>query len=104
MGQNGLDGNSKEHLKNASQLFKMVGSSASEKDTIPGRQCMASCFFLSKLYEDVIVYLNSIQNYLASDDDFNWNYGITLASIKDFKKAEEAFLNIQSEIYRSDPV
>jgi len=55
MGQNGLDGNSKEHLKNASQLFKMVGSSVSEKDTIPGRQCMASCFFLSKIFEDVLV-------------------------------------------------
>jgi intraflagellar transport protein 56 len=35
-----------------------VGSSASECDTIPGRQAMASCFFLMKLYEDVLVFLN----------------------------------------------
>jgi len=37
---------------------------------------MASCFFLLKQFEDVLVYLKSIKTYLASDDDFNWNYGI----------------------------
>jgi intraflagellar transport protein 56 len=26
----------------------MVGASPSECDTIPGRQCMASCFFILK--------------------------------------------------------
>lgn len=30
-------------------------------DTIPGRQCMASCFFLLKQFVDVLVYLNSIK-------------------------------------------
>ena len=31
------------------------------KDTIPGRQCMASCFFLLKQFEDVLIYLNSVK-------------------------------------------
>ena len=39
----------------------MVGASASECDTIPGRQCMASCFFLLKLFDDVLVFLSSIK-------------------------------------------
>jgi hypothetical protein len=30
-------------------------------DTIAGRQCMASCFFLLRQFEDVLVYLNSIK-------------------------------------------
>lgn len=30
-------------------------------DTIPGRQCMSSCFFLLKQFEDVLIYLNSIK-------------------------------------------
>jgi len=30
-------------------------------DTIPGRQCMASCFFLLKQFEDVLIYLNSVK-------------------------------------------
>ena len=48
-------------------------------DTIPGRQCMASCFFLLKQFEDVLIYLNSIRvimpvtrvNVLLSDE-LNW--------------------------------
>ena len=53
-----------------------VGASASECDTIPGRQCMASCFFLLKQFEDVLVFLQSVKSYFPNDDDFNWNYGI----------------------------
>lgn len=41
---------------------------------------------------------------MASDDDFNWNHGIALANTKDYKAAEEAFSNVQSENYRADPV
>lgn len=55
---------------------RQVGASASECDTIPGRQCMASCFFLLKQFEDVLIYLKSIKTYFYNDDDFNWNYGI----------------------------
>lgn len=32
---------SRDHLKMAQQYFQLVGASASECDTIPGRQCMA---------------------------------------------------------------
>ena len=44
----GQNTESREHLKVAQNLFQLVGSSAQECDTIPGRQCMASCFFLLK--------------------------------------------------------
>jgi hypothetical protein len=37
-------------------------------DTIAGRQCMASCFFILRQFEDVLVYLNSIK--VSSTDDF----------------------------------
>lgn len=36
---------SKEHLKNAQQYLHLVGGSATECDTIPGRQCMV-CFVI----------------------------------------------------------
>lgn len=44
-------------MKQAQQYFHLVGSSQTECDTIPGRQCMASCFFLVKQFEDVLIYL-----------------------------------------------
>jgi intraflagellar transport protein 56 len=93
---------SREHLKMAQQLFQLVGASTSECDTIPGRQCMASCFFLLRQFEDVLVYLKSIKPYFANDDDFNWNYGIACAAAGDVKEAKEALLQIQSEKYRAE--
>ena len=36
---------------------QVVGSSSSECDTIPGRQAMASCFFLLRQFDDVLVFL-----------------------------------------------
>jgi intraflagellar transport protein 56 len=57
----GQEQESREHLKVAQQYFQLVGGSASECDTIPGRQCMASCFFLLKQFDDVLIYLNSIK-------------------------------------------
>jgi intraflagellar transport protein 56 len=66
---------SREHLKVAQQCFQLVGTSAHECDTIPGRQCMASCFFLMKQFEDVNIYLNSVKAYMYNDDDFNHNHG-----------------------------
>lgn len=121
---------SREHLKIAQQYFQLVGASPSECDTIPGRQCMASCFFLLKQFEDVLIYLNSIKSYFYNDDDFNWNYGIAkgtvlwvvswlfvsflckclliltffTASNGEYKDAEEALLLIQNEKYKNDYV
>jgi intraflagellar transport protein 56 len=95
----GQKSGSHEHLKLAQQLFQLVGASASEADTIPGRQCMASCFFLLRQFEDVLVYLKSIKPYFSNDDDFNWNFGIALAAAGDFKEAKEAFQMVQNEKY-----
>lgn len=64
----------REHVKIAQQYFQLVGSSASECDTIPGRQCMASCFFLLRQFEDVLIYLSSIKSYFINDDSFNFNF------------------------------
>ncbi|KAJ8600042.1 hypothetical protein CTAYLR_001809 [Chrysophaeum taylorii] len=102
----------RDHIKMAQQFFQLVGSSASECDTIPGRQCMASCFFLLKQFEDVNIYLNSIKAYMYNDDDFNWNHGtqpqtssssqISLAQTGNYKAAEEALLLVQNERYKAE--
>ena len=58
-------------------------------DTIHGRQCMASCFFLLKQFEDVLIYFNSIKSYFYNDDSFNFNYAQAKAANGNFKEAEE---------------
>uniref|UniRef100_A0A8C6LMW4 Intraflagellar transport protein 56 n=1 Tax=Nothobranchius furzeri TaxID=105023 RepID=A0A8C6LMW4_NOTFU len=88
---------SRDHLKIAQQFFQLVGGSASECDTIPGRQCMASCFFLLRQFEDVLVYLSSVKGYFCNDDTFSFNYAQAKAALGNYKEAEELFLLIQSE-------
>ncbi|XP_051563800.1 intraflagellar transport protein 56 isoform X2 [Myxocyprinus asiaticus] len=95
---------SRDHLKIAQQFFQLVGGSASECDTIPGRQCMASCFFLLKQFKDVLIYLNSVKNYFYNDDTFNFNYAQAKAAMGNYREAEEVFLLIQSEKIKNDYV
>lgn len=62
---------------------------------------MASCFFLLKQFDDVLVYLNSIKSYFQSDDDFHWNYALACAATGDYKEAEGSFLLIRNEKYKT---
>ncbi|XP_069765379.1 intraflagellar transport protein 56 isoform X1 [Narcine bancroftii] len=98
----GQEQGSREHLKIAQQYFQLVGGSASECDTIPGRQCMASCFFLLKQFEDVLIYLNSVKSYFYNDDLFNFNDAQAKAAVGNFKEAEEVFQLIQNEKLKND--
>eukprot|EP01137_Pigoraptor_chileana_P005442 Opistho-2@2870 len=98
----GQEQDSTEHMKIAQQYFQLVGGSASECDTIPGRQCMASCFFLLKQFDDVLIYLNSIKSYFYNDDTFNYNFAQAKAAVGNYKEAEEVFLLIQNERIKSE--
>ncbi|KAL0216536.1 hypothetical protein P9112_008720 [Eukaryota sp. TZLM1-RC] len=90
----GQETSSEEHLNIAAQYFQLVGTSETECDTIQGRQAMSMAYFLNGQYDDVLIYLKSISDFFPNDDDFNFNYGITLAATGNFKEAEEAFLSI----------
>ncbi|XP_020294352.1 intraflagellar transport protein 56 isoform X2 [Pseudomyrmex gracilis] len=100
----GQETNSRDSIKTAQQYFQLVGSSHSECDTIPGRQCMASFFFLYRQFEKVRLYLNSIKTYFSNQDNFNFNYAQAQTGAGYFKEAEEAFLMIRNEKYKNDYV
>ncbi|CAB1341986.1 unnamed protein product, partial [Coregonus sp. 'balchen'] len=91
----------RDHLKIAQQFFQLVGGSASECDTIPGRQCMASCFFLLRQFEDVLIYLNSVKSYFYNDDAFNFNYAQAKAAVGNYREAEENDKNKSDYVYLS---
>ena len=90
------------YKEKAMQFFIAVGSSASECDTIPGRQCMATKLFLEGSFKDANIYFNSIREYLFDDDAFNWNYGMSMAASGNFKEAEELLLLVKNEKWRSE--
>ncbi|CAG9093505.1 unnamed protein product [Plutella xylostella] len=90
-----------EHMKTAQQSFHAVGSSPSECDTIPGRQCMASSYFLAAQHEEVLLYLNSIKSFFVNDDTFNFNYAQAKVATGFYREAEECLLAIQDETIRA---
>ena len=96
--------NNKDFVRQAQQYFQVVGASSTECDTIPGRQAMASCFFLLKQFNDVLIYLNSIKMYFKDNDDFNYNYGQAKAAIGKWVEAEDALVRVQSEIIKNEYV
>jgi len=43
-----------------------------------------------------------VKSFFESDEDFNWNYGISLAGAGNYKEALDAFARIQNEKYKTD--
>ena len=87
----------------ATHHFQSVGKSSAQCDTIPGRQCMASYFYLTNQFDDVVHYLGSIESYLdGGDDDFHWNYGISLAAAGKYGKGLESLLKVTDKSWKRD--
>lgn len=98
----GQMGNIQEYLKVAQNYFHLIGGSPAECDTIQGRQCMASYYFLVKQFEEVNLYLSSIKSYFYNDDTFNFNHGQARMMTNSFKEAEEAFMLIENDRIKND--
>lgn len=88
------------HIRSAQHCLQLVGSSESECDTIPGRQCMAMSFMLAEKFEDALIFLDSIETFSQNDDHFYWNKGICLASLQKYHEAEVMFESIRNENYK----
>ena len=88
----------------AKAYFESVGSNPSEKDTIPGRNAMALCYFIKRQFEDCLLYLGSIRQYLPEAGDFQWNYGVALAARGRYAEAEESLLAVRSAALTADPL
>ncbi|GFH49820.1 intraflagellar transport protein 56 [Chaetoceros tenuissimus] len=73
----------------AIDLFEQAGNY--DRDTVPGRQCMASALILKKEFDKANVFLESVQDYLTGDDIFNWNYGLSLAASGIVKKQKRSY-------------
>ena len=57
--------NNKQLVHQAHDHLQTVGQSPIDCDTILGRQCMASCLFLEKKFDEANIYFNSISSFLG---------------------------------------
>jgi hypothetical protein len=56
---------------------------------------MASCFFVLRQFDDVLIYLKSIESYFPTDEAFVFNYGIARAAAGQTRDAEAGLLSLQ---------
>lgn len=93
-----------EGIALAAEIFNLIGTSKSERDTVQGRQSMASNLILNNRYDEAIRYLETIESYCSDDNDFHWNYGISLGNTGKYKAALEQFLQMDEEVRKKRSV
>lgn len=96
----GQENESMDHLRKGQEYLQLIGTSELHCDTVLGRQCIALCFILSRQFEDALVYLESIRDYIPNEDTFRWNYGLTLAETGRFLEAQVQLEGIQNDEFR----
>lgn len=100
--QYGQHYNSAQPLLDAKDYFQFVGVSPIDRDTILGRQAMASVMMLTQKYKESLVYFDSIKSYMESNDAFNFNYAQVLVKMGDFEGAEACLIAVQNEKYQQE--
>ncbi|CAL6019175.1 Intraflagellar_transport protein IFT56 [Hexamita inflata] len=88
-------------LTYARAAYATVGQSDADKDTLLGRRSMAAAFFLDGEFDDASLYYESIEDIAKeSEEQFDLNYGLTLAAIgKDDKALELLARQINSAYF-----
>jgi intraflagellar transport protein 56 len=83
-------------LEEANAIFGEIGELEVVRDTVPGRQCLATTKFLTSDYDDVLKILHSIEKSAGDTDEFNYNKGMTLALLSRWAEAERYFLLVKN--------
>lgn len=87
-------------LTYARAAYATVGQSDADKDTLLGRRAMAAAFFLDGEFDDAALYYESIEEIAKeSEEQFDLNYGLTLAAIGKDDKALELLSKQQNSQY-----
>lgn len=89
-------------LEEANNIFTQIGEMDVIKDTVPGRQCLATSKFLSGEYQEALRVLNTIEEHMEGVDEFYFNKGMALASLERWAEAERYFLLIQNTYYTTE--
>jgi intraflagellar transport protein 56 len=83
-------------LDEANTIFVEIGDLDVVRDTVPGRQCLATTKFMTSQYDDVLKILQTIEKQAGDTDEFNYNKAMTLALLSRWAEAERYFLLVKN--------
>ncbi|KAH0791210.1 TPR Domain containing protein [Histomonas meleagridis] len=89
-------------IEEAKNLFSKIGNMKEVKDTILGREALASSKFINGQYSDALKVLNTIEEYESDEDEYNYNKAMTLAALSKYSEAEKYFLSVKSPQYTKE--
>jgi intraflagellar transport protein 56 len=89
-------------IEEANSIFSDIGSMESTKDTVPGRECLASTKFIVGEYDEALRVLQTIEEIVSDVDEFNYDKGMTLASLSKWTEAERYLLLVKNPAYTKE--
>ena len=89
-------------VEEANSIFSQIGEMDVIKDTVPGRQCLATAKFINGEYQEALRVLNTIEEHLEGVDEFYFNKAMSLASLQRWAEAERYFLLVKNTYYTSE--
>lgn len=89
-------------IEEANSIFAEIGGLENVKDTIQGRQCLASTKFIVGEYDETLRVLQTIEEFVSEVDEYNYDKGITLCSLSKWAEAERYLLQVKNPAYTKE--
>ncbi|KAI5549320.1 intraciliary transport [Trichomonas vaginalis G3] len=86
-------------ITSSNEVFKEYGNLDEIKDTIQGRQVLSTNKFIEQEWDAALKVLQSIEEYLKENDEFNYNKAMILAQLSRWAEAERFFLLVKNPAY-----
>ena len=89
-------------LEEANAIFTDIGNMDVVKDTVPGRECLATKEFVIGSYDEALRVLQTIEEVIGETDEYNYNKGMALAVLSRWAEAERYFLMVKNPEYTKE--
>lgn len=86
-------------IEEANQIFQEAGEMEVVRDTVPGRQALATSKFIQGEYDQTLKVLGTIEKVIGECDEFNYNKAMSLAALQRWPEAERYFLQVKNTAY-----
>ncbi|EAY14740.1 hypothetical protein TVAG_038480 [Trichomonas vaginalis G3] len=86
-------------IDEANQIFSEVGNMDMIKNTVEGRQALATTKFIQSDYERTLQILQTIEDKIGDTDEFNYNIGMTYCGLEKWAEAERRLLMVKNPAY-----
>ena len=89
-------------IESGCETFLEIGEMENIKDTVTGRECLASAKFITGEYKESLRIMESVEEALSDSDEYNYNKAMILCQLSRFNEAEKYFSLVQNENYKNE--